>query len=130
MQRQFPSLKTLGLLDTDFKELAEGIAKGEYALWLGSRISRNRVPDLRVIIRRVLGHLPVDARAEGGTGPYSTALSGAIGYALTPAEATTIPLTEQPATWPNLGVIVDRLVGCYSERLDIRIPAFAPLSRG
>jgi hypothetical protein len=49
---------------------------------------------------------------------------------LTPAEATTIPLTEEPATWPNLGVIVDRLVSCYSERLDIRIPAFAPLSRG
>jgi hypothetical protein len=56
---------------------------------------------------------------------YSTALSSAIGYALTPAEAKTIPLTEEPATWPNLGVIVDRLVGRYSELLDIRIPAFA-----
>jgi hypothetical protein len=112
-------------LDTDFKELAEGVAKGEYALWLGSGISRNRAPDLRVIIRRVLEHLSVDARAEGGTGPYSTALSRAIGYALTPAEAKTIPLTEEPATWPNLGVVVDRLVDRYSELLDIRIPAFA-----
>jgi hypothetical protein len=114
--------ETLGLLDTDFKELADGVAKGEYALWLGSGISRNRVPDLRVIVRRVLDYLSAGARAEGGTGPHSTALATAIRYALTASEAGTVLLTKEPAAWPNLNVIIDRLVGRYSELLDIRLP--------
>jgi hypothetical protein len=45
---------TLKLLDEDFKELAVGVAKGEYALWLGSGISRERVPGLRIVVRRLL----------------------------------------------------------------------------
>jgi hypothetical protein len=53
---------TLRLLDEDFKELAVGVARGEYALWLGSGISRERVPDLRIVVRRVLDHLSCSVR--------------------------------------------------------------------
>ena len=65
------------------KELAVGVAKGEYALWLGSGISRERVPGLRIVVRRVLDHLSDGARAEAGDGPFTVALTKAVGLALT-----------------------------------------------
>ena len=63
--------------------MAEGVARGEYALWLGSGISRERVPDLRIVVRRVIDHLSDGTRAEASEGPLSVALSKAVGLALT-----------------------------------------------
>ena len=112
---------TLKLLDRDFKEVAEGVARGEYALWLGSGISRERVPDLRIVVRRVIDHLSDRARAEASDGPFTVALTKAVGLALTNDEKKAVDLTKEPATWPNVSVVVDRLVNCYSQLLDIRI---------
>jgi hypothetical protein len=100
---------TLKLLDEDFKELAVGVARGEYALWLGSGISRERVPDLRIVVRRVLNHLSDGARAEAIDGPFTVALTKAVGYALTNDEKKAVDLTNEPGTWPNVDVVVDRL---------------------
>jgi hypothetical protein len=112
---------TLKLLDDDFKELAVGVARGEYALWLGSGISRERVPDLRIVVRRVLDHLSDGARAEACDGPFTPALTKAVGLALTSDEKKTVDLTNAPWTWPNVNVVVDRLISHYSQLLDIRI---------
>ena len=49
--------QTLALLDGPFAELAEGVAEGQYALWLGSGISRDAVDDLRQVVRKVIGSL-------------------------------------------------------------------------
>ena len=111
----------LKLLDEDFKELAVGVAKGEYALWLGSGISRERVPDLRIVVRCVLDHLSDGARAEAGDGPFTVALTKAVGLALTNTEKKAVDLTNTPGVWPNVNVVVDRLVSHYSQLLDIRI---------
>jgi hypothetical protein len=45
--------QTIDLLDSDFAELAEGVAESRYAFWLGSGISRERVDDLKPVIARV-----------------------------------------------------------------------------
>ena len=74
---------TLKLLDRDFNEVAEGGVRAEYAHWLGSGISRERVPDLRIVVRRVIDHLSDGTRAEASEGPLSVALSKAVGLALT-----------------------------------------------
>jgi hypothetical protein len=107
-------------VDEDFKELAVGVAKGEYARWLGSGISRERVPGLRIVVRRVLDHLSDGARAEAGDGPFTVALTKAVGLALTTDEKKAVDLTNTPGTWPNVNVVVDRLISHYSQLLDIR----------
>src|SRR3546814_8313483 len=45
---------TLALLDGPKREIAEGVANDEYVFWLGSGISRERLPDLRDVAKRVL----------------------------------------------------------------------------
>lgn len=114
-------LDTLKLLDGEFHEVAEGVAKGEYALWLGSGISRERVADLRVVARRVLDYLSEEARAEAGDGAFKRALSKALDYALTAAEKAGVDQTVEPVQWPNIDTIVDRLIGNYALLLDLRI---------
>jgi hypothetical protein len=114
-------LDTLKLLDGDFQEVAFGVAKGEYALWLGSGISRERVADLREVVRRVLDYLSGGARVEAGNGPYKRALGKALDYALTPAEKAGIDQSVEPALWPIVDTIVERLVGKYALLLDLRI---------
>jgi hypothetical protein len=46
--------ETLDLLDGPFAELSLGVAQGQYAFWLGSGISRDRVDDLKRVITRFL----------------------------------------------------------------------------
>ncbi|NRP89047.1 hypothetical protein GFPCMMHI_04972 [Ensifer adhaerens] len=114
-------LETLKLLDNEFLEVAVGVARAEYALWLGSGISRERVADLRVVARRVLDYLSANARIETGDGTYKRALDKALGLALTHSEKAAIDQTTDPATWANIDTVVERLVGKYSLLLDIRI---------
>jgi hypothetical protein len=49
--------ETLELLDGEFASLAKGVASGRYVFWLGSGISRRRVPDLGGLVRKVLEFL-------------------------------------------------------------------------
>ncbi|PWE52561.1 hypothetical protein DEM27_30175 [Metarhizobium album] len=114
-------LETLKLFDEEFLEVAAGVAKAEYALWLGSGISRERVADLRVVARRVLDYLSVNARAEIGDGTYKRALDKALGLALTHGEKAAVDQEADPATWANIDIIVERLVGKYALLLDTRI---------
>jgi hypothetical protein len=112
---------TLRLLDRDFKEVTEGVARGEYALWLGSGISRERVPDLRIVVRRVIGHLSDGARAEASGGPFTIALTKAVGLALTNDEKKTVDLTKEPGMWPNIkcrsGPLGESVPRCRSQGL-------------
>jgi hypothetical protein len=113
--------ETLDLLDGPFKVVAEAVAKGRFALWLGSGISRERVDDLRVIVRRVLDYVSAEARNEDGDGPYKRALNKALNYALTAEEKQHVDMTAEPVQWPNVGTVVERLIGKYAQLLDLRI---------
>lgn len=113
--------ETLDLLDGPFEEVAKGVARANYALWLGSGISRERVDDLGAIVRRVLNYLSSKARVESGEGPYNRALHKALGFALTTDETQKLDLHAEPANWPNIAAITDRLVREYSQLLDVRI---------
>ena len=68
----------LMLLEGPFSSLAEGVADGRYVLWLGSGISRERVPDLRSVIRMALEHLHASANPAEANCPYTEALERAL----------------------------------------------------
>ena len=78
--------------------------------------------DLRVVARRVLDYLSKEARAEAGDGPFKRALNKALDYALTAKERAGVDQSVEPAQWPNIDTIIDRLIGKYALLLDLRIP--------
>ena len=51
--------ETLDLLDGAFAGVSKGICQGEYAFWLGSGISRERVVDLNGVLAKLLDFLRV-----------------------------------------------------------------------
>jgi hypothetical protein len=55
---------TLAMLDGPKREIADGVANDQYVFWLGSGISRERMPDLGVSKRVDSGHLPTSYAAS------------------------------------------------------------------
>jgi hypothetical protein len=115
----------LALLDGSFAGMAKGIAAGEYAFWLGSGISRERVDDLTAFIRRVLNHL--NSRIGLTVPEYEQALTEAVDLAeLEPAQRAAIDVRQPVSSWPYLAALLKRLGEKYSLFLDIRVGNNAP----
>src|SRR5580700_3727159 len=107
--------ETLDLLDGPFAGLAEGVAQGQYAFWLGSGISRDRVDDLKGVIARVLTHLRDRIDAGNANCAYRTALQEALDLAhLSPADRAQVDLTRPIVEWPVLGTVLLNLTREYS----------------
>lgn len=120
-------LQTLDLLDGPFSDVVQGFIERRYVLWLGSGISRNRVPDLLALIRRVLEHLHARAKFGDSDCPYFRALSRAVNLAeLSAEESKGFDPSVAVASWGPLPTILDRLRNKYSRLLDIRIDGQPP----
>ena len=114
--------ETLELLDDHARAVADGIANGRYALWLGSGISMNSVPGLSGAVRNVLELLQAHADTSDPACVHHKALKAAIKIArLRKHELDALDLTKPVGEWANLEQILDNLVGRYSELLDIRL---------
>jgi hypothetical protein len=115
-------VETLELLEGRFAALSRGIADGRYVLWVGSGISRERLPDLSALILKVLGFLHERIIPGRGDCPHRRALEQAVGMAgLRPDERAQFELDDSPHTWPVLNFVLNGLRGRYSEVLDIRV---------
>ena len=57
--------ETLALLDGPFASMAKAIANDSYAFWLGSGISRDRMPPLGIVVRRALEFLRTRSADDG-----------------------------------------------------------------
>lgn len=110
--------QTLDLLDGPHAAFARGVVGGQYTLWLGSGISRDRLPDLRVLIKNVLSFLH-DRLAPGGVDcPHRQALEQIVDMAgLRDHERATFTLDDDPMGWPVLDDVINGLRGQYSEML-------------
>lgn len=114
--------QTLALLDGPHAAVAREVANGRYVFWLGSGISRGRVDGLDGVVQRVLEFLQEKAALEGAGSPHERALEAALDLAeLRQPERDRIDLADPVATWPDLAVLVQSLVGKYAELLDIRV---------
>lgn len=114
--RTLPDVLTL--LDTQFVELAKGVADGGYAIWLGSGISFDQMPNLRDLAEIVLEHL---RSRMNPTGPcaYRDSLDHIL--ALTPLDAAdkaAIDFSQPVATWVKLDLIRHSLVDKYAQMMD------------
>lgn len=118
---QITVLQTLALLDADYKEVAQGVARQEYALWLGSGISLDRIVGVKAVIERVLEYLRTNATIGDANCRFNHALEAALAC-LTHTERAGINLTQSVHEWATRDDVLNKLAGRYSNVLDIRLP--------
>jgi hypothetical protein len=115
-------LEALQLLDGKFGSFAIGVCRGEYAFWLGSGISRDRVVGLHGVLRKLVEFLRTRLEGDDPACPYRRALDAVIGQAtLSPEEAARIDYHTDSSTWPDVNVILQRLADKYSRVLDVTV---------
>ena len=113
---------TLAMLDGAKREIAEAVANDQYVFWLGSGISRGRMPDLRNLAKRVL--LTLQGRIEQ-TDPncrYRKALAAVVALA-TPSgdELAGIDYSQSSDQWPVFETLATRLVNNYARMLNVTV---------
>ena len=113
--------EVMAKLDTDFSAMAKAVQEGEFALWVGSGISR-KAPNLGDLIETAFEFVRERANDTATKAEYLPALE----EMLTLAELDPVALNPQIGqsfnTWPEKKVIIDRLWNNYSRVLDVRIP--------
>jgi hypothetical protein len=114
-------LETLHMLDNDFGAMAAAFEKGEFALWVGSGISR-RAPSLGNLVTRAIEFLRAKTADAATSAKFRPALTKALklpGIEIANVE----PYLGEPFTqWPNYVQIRDALWNKYSDLLDVRLP--------
>src|SRR3954469_15301470 len=112
----------LAMLDGPKNELAEGVCNDQYVFWLGSGISRERMPDLRDLAKRVLGTLQGLIAAGNPDCRFRKALNAVVLLAQpSPDEWGRIDLDQDPASWPDYDVLAARLVNNYARMLNVTV---------
>jgi len=110
--------QTLDLLDGPHAAFARGVVDGQYTLWLGSGISRDRLPDLGVLIKNVLSFVHDRLAPQGVDCPHRQALEQIVAMAgLRERERATFTIDDDPMDWPVLGEVINGLKHQYSEML-------------
>ncbi len=111
--------ETLGLLDAELPGVAEGVAQGRYALWLGSGISLKRVVGVPAIIGRVIEYLRSRMDAVDPTCRYKVALDRVLERLSVP-ERQRLHLDQPIDSWPeeDRRIVTCRLAETYAEVLE------------
>jgi hypothetical protein len=113
-------LDTLHKLDSDFGAMAAAFENGEFALWVGSGISR-KAPSLGDLVTRAVEFLRQKADNAVTSAAFEPALQRVLRLAgVNIADVDTflgLPFSQ----WPNHTQIRDALWNRYSELLDERI---------
>lgn len=105
-----------------FAEFAAAFGEGQYVLWLGSGISRERVPNVHALLERVMEHLRSNILDGDTDCAFRTALNEVLRLAgLTHEELKSINSSIAVDDWPLRGRIVSTLVTNYSRVLDVLV---------
>lgn len=114
--------ETLDLLDGAFAGVSKGICQGEYAFWLGSGISRERVVDLSGVLAKLLDFLRVKITTAVDCA-YKKAFNKIIDMAKpSDKERKGIDLAKPVKDWPCAKLLLARLWNQYSRVLAVEIP--------
>jgi hypothetical protein len=109
-------------LDGTFASLANGVAAGDYAFWLGSGISRGVVPGLPDLLEKGLKFLQERVQAGEPDCPNKVALRDIFeAGGLSEADVAAIDLDQTVGSWPNLDDLLNRLTNNYSKVLEVPV---------
>lgn len=113
--------EVLDKFEADFAPVAQAIENGEFALWVGSGISR-QAPSLGGLIERAFDYLRERAVDPATTADFTPALEEALTLAEIDPVTVRARYGQPLANWPEHDAIIDRLWKKYSRVLDIRVP--------
>jgi hypothetical protein len=111
--------ETISLLEANFPGLTDAVARGSYALWLGSGISLDRVVGVPAVIGRVIEYLRSRRDATDPACRFNVALTQVLANLSTP-EREKLHLDLPLDDWPEADrrAITSRLAGFYAEVLE------------
>ena len=113
---------TLAMLDGPKREIADGVSNDQYVLWLGSGISRDRMPDLCNLAKHVLMTLQGRIDQADGVCRFRKALNAIVTLANPSAtEWGSIDYAVVPDQWPDFDTIAGRLVNNYARMLNVSV---------
>lgn len=112
--------EVLAKFDTEFAAMAHAVENGEFALWVGSGISR-QAPNLGNLIGRAFDYVRERAIDPATAAAYRPALEEALDLAEIDPATVHAQYVQPLAAWPQAQEIVDRLWAKYSRVLDIRV---------
>lgn len=112
----------LSRLSADFDEFVDAFVRGRYAFWLGSGISKFRMPNVWALLERVVDFLRERAAIEGNDGPHAVALELVFDLAgLTDEQRKEINLAQPVASWDLWEVMARVLSEKYDEVLNVPV---------
>lgn len=112
----------LNRFDSAFADFAAAFNEGQYVLWLGSGISRDRAPNVDALLERVVELLRSNVVDDDTDCAHRTALNEVLRLAgLGYDELKSIDFSEAFDTWPLRERIVSALVRNYSRVLDVPV---------
>lgn len=108
--------------DSSFSAFATAFNEGQYVLWLGSGISRERVPNVGELLGSVVEHLRTNIVVGAADCEYRAALDEVLRLAgLSAAELGAVDYSMPFEQWPLKERIVAALVTNYSRVLDVLV---------
>lgn len=115
---------TLELIEEHFAAVAKAVAEGEFALWVGSGISREKAPDLAVLAADLIEHLRSKLNPTDAGDPYRATLERIMRELLGMDQAAVqaLPLDVAFNAWRDAQAIAEGLRNRYSEMLNLRVP--------
>jgi SIR2-like domain len=119
--------QALDLLDGSFNEFATAVTQDRYAFWLGSGISRERVPPLRGVAIKVIAYLQSRISLHDPNCRFGVTLEEVLRLVGFSDEDRRRNDIRQPiASWPDRDNIADRLTLQYSRMLDVPVLGEGP----
>lgn len=112
--------EVLAKFEAEFATVAEAIENGEFALWVGSGISR-QAPNLGNLIEKAFDYLRERAADPLTTATYMPALEEALALAKVDPATVRAQISQPMSVWPEHDAIIDELWNQYSRVLDIPI---------
>ena len=113
--------QVLAKLDAEFADMVSALENGEFALWLGSGISR-KAPSLGNLIENALNYLRSRAIDPATAAKYRPAFEEALALANIDPAAVEVHFPNPLASWPERDQIINALWNRYSRVLDVRVP--------
>lgn len=108
--------------ESRFTEFADAFATGQYVLWLGSGISRDRMPPVPDLVRAVVELLRSKIDPTDPNCRFRAALTKVLALSsLSHETKAALDLTVPVAEWPVEGDLVRSLVNNYSQVLGVRV---------
>lgn len=117
--------EVLAKFGAEFAIVAEAVENGEFALWIGSGISRH-APSLGDLIEKAIDYLKQRAADPLTAATYMPALTEALALAEVDAATVQAQIGQPLAAWPEHDVIINRLWTKYERVLDIPIAGMPP----